>query len=74
MEPGQAQVGWRDSLVSAYRSERGNEGGGDQRGHPPRLRELHDYQVRVRDDRIAIWNAAHLNPEWSAKLFAEEMR
>ena len=30
-------------------------------------------QIRVRDDRIAIWNAAHLNPEWTAGLLAEEM-
>ena len=30
-------------------------------------------QIRVRDDRIAIWNAAHLNPEWTADLLAEEM-
>ena len=29
-------------------------------------------QVRVRDDRIAIWNAAHLNPEWTAELLARE--
>ncbi len=30
-------------------------------------------QIRVRDDRIAIWNAAHLNPDWTADLLAEEM-
>ena len=30
-------------------------------------------QIRVRDDRIAIWNAAHLKPEWTAELLAEEM-
>ena len=30
-------------------------------------------QIRVRDDRIAIWNAAHLTPEWVADLLAEEM-
>ena len=30
-------------------------------------------RIRVRDDRIAIWNAAHLNPEWTAELLAEEM-
>ncbi len=30
-------------------------------------------QIRVRDDRIAIWNAAHLNPEWTAELLADEM-
>ena len=30
-------------------------------------------QIRVRDDRIAIWNAAHLNPEWTAELLAGEM-
>ena len=30
-------------------------------------------QIRVRDDRIAIWNAAHLTPEWVAELLADEM-
>ncbi len=30
-------------------------------------------QIRVRDDRIAIWNAAHLTPEWAAELLADEM-
>ena len=30
-------------------------------------------QIRVHDDQIVIWNAAHLKPEWTAKLFAEEM-
>ena len=30
-------------------------------------------QIRVRDDRIAIWNAANLNPEWTATLLSEEM-
>ncbi|MDE0102753.1 MAG: winged helix-turn-helix transcriptional regulator [Bryobacterales bacterium] len=30
-------------------------------------------QVRVRDDRIAIWNAAHLKPEWTAELQASVM-
>ena len=30
-------------------------------------------QIRVRDDRIAIWNSAHLTPEWTAELLADEM-
>ncbi len=30
-------------------------------------------QIRVQDDRIAIWNAANLNPEWTAELLTEEM-
>ena len=30
-------------------------------------------QIRVLDDRIAIWNAAHLTPEWAAELLADEM-
>ena len=30
-------------------------------------------QVRVCDDRIAIWNAAHLRPEWTADLMADEL-
>ena len=29
-------------------------------------------QIRVLDDRIAIWNAAQLNPEWMAELVANE--
>ena len=30
-------------------------------------------QIRVRVDRIAIWNAALLKPEWTAELLAAEM-
>ena len=30
-------------------------------------------QIRVRDDRIAIWNAAHLSPDWTAELLAEDL-
>ena len=30
-------------------------------------------QIRVHDDRIAIWNAAHLNPEWTAEIRTEDM-
>ena len=30
-------------------------------------------QIRVYDDRIAIWNAAHLTPEWAAEQLAEEL-
>ncbi|MDE0104318.1 MAG: winged helix-turn-helix transcriptional regulator [Bryobacterales bacterium] len=30
-------------------------------------------QIRVSDDRIAIWNAAHLSPDWMAELLAEEL-
>ena len=29
-------------------------------------------QIRVLDDRIAIWNAAQLNPEWTAELLVDE--
>ena len=29
-------------------------------------------QIRVYDDRISIWNAAHLAPEWTADQLAEE--
>ena len=29
-------------------------------------------QIRVSDDQIVIWNAAHLSPEWMAKLLAGE--
>ena len=29
-------------------------------------------QIRVCDDRIAIWNAARLKPEWTAELQASE--
>ena len=30
-------------------------------------------QIRVYDDRISIWNAAHLTPEWAAEQLAEEL-
>ena len=30
-------------------------------------------QIRVYDDRIAIWNAAQLTPEWVAEQLAEEL-
>ncbi len=30
-------------------------------------------QIRVCDDRIAIWNAAPLSPEWTADLLADEL-
>ncbi len=30
-------------------------------------------QIRVYNDRIAIWNAAHLTPEWAAEQLAEEL-
>ena len=30
-------------------------------------------QIRVFDDRIAIWNAAHLAPEWATEQLAEEL-
>lgn len=30
-------------------------------------------QIRVRDDRIAIWNAADLSPDWTADLLAGEL-
>ena len=29
-------------------------------------------QIRVYDDRISIWNAAHLSPDWAAEQLAEE--
>ena len=29
-------------------------------------------QIRVYDDRISIWNAAHLAPDWAAEQLAEE--
>ena len=30
-------------------------------------------QIRVYDDRISIWNAAHLAPEWATEQLAEEL-
>ena len=30
-------------------------------------------QIRVRNDRIAIWNAARLNPDWAEELLPLEM-
>ena len=30
-------------------------------------------QIRVYDDRISIWNAANLTPEWAAEQLAEEL-
>ena len=30
-------------------------------------------QIRVHDDRISIWNAAHLAPEWATEQLADEL-
>ena len=46
---------------------------GRKRGHCNSQLASNAYQIRVYNDRISIWNAAHLSPEWTTELLAREL-
>ena len=54
------------------RAARRDARGGDQRGNPSRLCRSRAHSDPVYDERIVLWNPAHLPADWSVERLTEE--